>query len=208
MPVRNTIGKLRREAEKRNEGLEGGAQWRALDFLLYLVLVVLIMFSVRVVLVDPVRVDGESMLDTLNDGEIMMVDRLTYAFKAPSRGDIVICYYPDEYYTANNISYATRVKRVVALGGDTIETIDGELYVNGEKLAEPYLSADRIGSQYIRRQTVPEDSVFVLGDNRSVSRDSRYETIGPIPTWRVIGKARVVVNLDKQNRLFLRFRLV
>lgn len=187
------IGKLQREAEKRNESLEGGMLWRALDFLLYLVLIVLIMFSIRTVLIDPVRVDGKSMLDTLVDGEIMLVDRTAYTFKTPARGDIVLCYYPDEYYETQGLQYATRVKRVIAVGGDTIETIDGEVYVNGEKIDESYLSPDRIGGQYVRAQKIPEGCVYVMGDNRSVSRDSRYETVGPIPLFRVVGKVRLVL---------------
>ncbi len=187
------LGKMQREAEKRNESLEGGTAWRALDFLLYLVLIVLIMFSVRTVLIDPVRVDGKSMLDTLVDGQVMLVDRTAYAFKTPARGDIVLCYYPDEYYETQGLSYATRVKRVVAVGGDRIETIDGEVYVNGERIDESYLNPDRIGGQYIRPQTIPEGCVYVLGDNRAVSRDSRYDTVGPIPLYRVVGKVRMVL---------------
>ena len=187
------LGKLQREAEKRNESLEGGILWRAIDFLLYLVLIVLIMFSIRTVLIDPVRVDGKSMLDTLVDGQVMIVDRTAYAFKTPERGDIVLCYYPDEYYETQGLVYATRVKRVIAVGGDTIETIDGEVYVNGERISEPYLSPDRIGGQYIRPQKIPEGCVYVMGDNRSVSRDSRYETVGPIPFYRVVGKVRLVL---------------
>ena len=187
------LGKMQREAEKRNESLEGGTAWRALDFLLYLVLIVLIMFSVRTVLIDPVRVDGKSMLDTLVDGQVMLVDRTAYAFKTPARGDIVLCYYPDEYYETQGLSYATRVKRVVAVGGDRIETIDGEVYVNGERIDESYLNPDRIGGQYIRPQTIPEGCIYVLGDNRAVSRDSRYDTVGPIPLYRVVGKVRMVL---------------
>ena len=187
------IGKLQRAAEMRNESLEGGMLWRALDFLLYLVLIVLIMFSIRTVLIDPVRVDGKSMLDTLVDGEVMLVDRTAYAFKTPARGDVVLCYYPDEYYESQGLQYATRVKRVIAVGGDTIETIDGAVYVNGEKIDEPYLSPDRIGGQYVRPQRIPEGCVYVMGDNRSVSRDSRYETVGPIPLFRVVGKVRLIL---------------
>lgn len=192
-PTAMTVGKMQREADKRNESLEGGTVWRALDFLLYLVLIVLIMFSVRTVLIDPVRVDGRSMLDTLVDGEVMLVDRTAYTFKTPARGDIVLCYYPDEYYESQELAYASRVKRVIAVAGDTIETLDGEVYVNGEKITEPYLSPERIGGQYIRRQTIPEGCVYVLGDNRSVSRDSRYDTVGPIPLYRVVGKVRLVL---------------
>ena len=184
---------LQREAEKRNESMDGGMLWRALDFLLYLILIVLIMFSIHTVMFDPVRVDGRSMLDTLTDGEVMMVDRMAYAFRTPERGDIVLCYYPDEYYTTQELAYASRVKRVIAVAGDTIETVDGEVYVNGERIDEPYLTPDRIGGQYIRRQTVPEGCVYVLGDNRAVSRDSRYETVGPIPLYRIVGKARMVI---------------
>lgn len=198
-----TVGKLKREAEKRNESLEGGTIWRALDFLLYLVLIVLIMFSIRTVLIDPVRVDGKSMLDTLVDGQVMLVDRTAYAFKTPARGDIVLCYYPDDYYTSQELVYASRVKRVIALAGDTIETVDGEVYVNGEKIDEPYLNPDRIGGQYIRPQTIPEGCVYVLGDNRAVSRDSRYETVGPIPVFRVVGKVRLVL-YPFENAHFIR----
>lgn len=193
MPERKTLSALRREAEKRNESLAGGTAWRALDFVLYLIMIVMIMFSIRAVLIDPVRVDGSSMLDTLENGEVMIVNRMSYAFKEPQRGDIVLCYYPDAYYEEQGLKYATRVKRVVAVGGDTIETVDGDLYVNGEKIDEPYLTKDRIGNQYIRQQTVPEDSVYVLGDNRTVSRDSRYNTVGPIPLYRVVGKVRLVL---------------
>ena len=59
------------------------------------------------------------MLDTLIDGQVMLVDRTAYAFKTPVRGDIVLCYYPDEYYETQGLQYASRVKRVVAVGGDT-----------------------------------------------------------------------------------------
>lgn len=190
-PTAATVRKLQREAEKRNEGMEGGAVWRALDFLLYLCMVVLIMFAVRSVLLDPVRVDGRSMLDTLNDGDVMLVNRTAYTLKRPQRGDIVMCYYPDEYYTEQGLAYASRVKRVVAVGGDTIETRGGELYVNGEKVDEPYLNPDRVGSQEIPLLTVPENSVYVLGDNRSVSRDSRFASVGPIPLSHVVGKAGI-----------------
>lgn len=185
------VFKLRREAEKRNESMEGGAGWRRLDFVIYLILLVIVMLSVRSVLLDTVRVDGTSMLDSLEDSDVMMVDRMAYAFHMPKRGDVVVCYYPDEYYEEEGISYASRVKRVVAVAGDVLETIDGELYVNGERIDEPYLTPDRIGGQYIPQQTIPENCVFVLGDNRCVSRDSRY--VGPIPLSRVIGKARAVL---------------
>ena len=193
MTIIQPIAKLRRQAEKRNENMEGGMSWRVLDFLLYLLLVMAIVFAIRAVAFDPVRVDGTSMLDTLQENEIMFVNRLAYVCRMPQRGDIIICYYPEAYYEQVNKSYNSRVKRVAAVGGDTIETISGKVYVNGKKLDEPYLIDTRTGYQEIEKQVVPDGCVFVLGDNRAVSIDSRNEAVGPIPFCRIIGKVRGVI---------------
>ena len=90
---------------------------------------------------------------------------------------------------------------MVAVAGDTIETVDGVLYVNGERIEEPYLTPERIGGQFIRPQTIPEGCVYVLGDNRAVSRDSRYDTVGSIPLYRVVGKVRMVIYPFKNAHL-------
>lgn len=200
MTIRKPIAALCKQAEKRNENLEGGSKWRLLDFLLYLLMTMLIVFSVRSVLVDPVRVNGTSMLDTLSDGEIMMVDRLAYAFTTPKTGEIVLCYYPDEYYEAREKPYNSRVKRVIAAAGDTIEAYDGVVYVNGEAQDEPYLSPERIGTLSIEKTVVPEGCCFILGDNRSVSIDSRDSLVGPIPYSRIVGKVRLVLYPFKNIR--------
>ncbi len=193
MRIIQPIARLKRQAEKQSDNLEGGRPWRTLDFLLYLLLVMLVVLAIRSVAIDPVRVDGSSMLDTLEENDIMFVDRVVYCFRMPKRGDIVICYYPDAYYTQTNKSYNTRVKRVAAVGGDTIEARDGVVYVNGTAIDEPYLTASRIGFWEIEKQTVPDDCIYVLGDNRSVSIDSRNPNVGPIPLYRVVGKVRGVL---------------
>ena len=131
--------------------------------------------------------------DTLQENEVMLVDRLAYALKGPVRGDIVVCYYPDDYYENRGKSYHTRVKRVVAIAGDTIEAYDGTLYVNGEAVNEPYLTESRIGSMEIEKRVVPAGCCFVLGDNRAVSIDSRDPEVGPIPYECVVGKVRLVL---------------
>lgn len=188
-----TVDKMRREADKRNESMEGGGAWRALDFVIYIFFVIILILSVRSVLFDTVRVDGTSMLDSLSDNDVMLVDRMAYAFKSPKRGDVVVCYYPDAYYEEQGLSYDSRVKRVIAVAGDTIESIGNEVYVNGDRIDEPYLTPDRIGGDDIPLQTIPVGCVYVLGDNRCVSRDSRYEDVGPIPLSRIVGKSRIVL---------------
>ena len=199
---RKTLAALRREAEKRNENLKGGAGWRTVDFALYFLMIVLIMLSVRAVLIDPVRVDGQSMENTLENGEVMLVDRAAYAFASPKRGDIVLCYYPDAYYEENKLAYATRVKRVVAVAGDTIVLENGVVYVNGEALDEPYVDPQHVDRNTFKDfGTVPEGCVFVLGDNRAVSRDSKYSSVGPIPLERVVGKVRLVIYPLKNLKL-------
>ena len=197
MTLYKPFAKLEREANKRNETMTGGGRWRALDFVLYLVLIALVLVSLRAVAVDPVRVDGRSMLNTFGDDDVMLVDRTAYAFASPKRGDVVICYYPDEYYVNRGVAYASRVKRVVAVAGDVIYTENGTLYVNGEPADEPYVSQEFAGGYEIGSReapvTVSEGCVFVLGDNRRESADSRRADVGEIPLCRVAGKVRLVL---------------
>lgn len=202
MTLQKPISALKKQAEKQNDTLEGGTRWRVMDFVLYLLLTMLAVFCLRSVLIDPIRVNGSSMLDTLRENEIMLVNRLSYSFKKPEIGDIVICYYPDDYYVVREKSYNSRVKRVIANEGDTVEAHDGVVYVNGAALSEPYLTERRIGVLEIDKLTVPEGCCYVLGDNRSVSIDSRSADVGPIPYLRVIGKVKMVLYPFDRLRLF------
>lgn len=193
-PNPNELKEMRRITERRNDSLKGGAPWRIFDTVITLIAVVVFALAARAVLAEPVRVSGESMLDNLQDGDYLFVEKLSYAFSSPKRGDIVICYYPDSYYTSQNKEYYTRVKRVVAVAGDTVETRDGRLYVNGEAVEEPYLTESRSTTAGIETPvTVQDGTVFVLGDNRVNSRDSRDSRIGAIPLERIIGKPHFVL---------------
>ncbi|MDO4852286.1 MAG: signal peptidase I [Clostridia bacterium] len=142
-PYGAELFRMRRIAERRNDKLHGAEVWGAFDLLLTMLAVVVFALAIRAVLVEPVRVEGESMLDTLQNGDYLFVEKLTYAVNEPKAGDIVICYYPDAYYQFRNKDYHSRVKRVVAVAGDTVETKNGALYVNGEMVDEPYLSENR-----------------------------------------------------------------
>ena len=125
-------------------------------------------------------VDGSSMVPTLHDGERLMVDKLTYRFRAPQRGEIVVFRYPlnpREHY----------IKRIVGVPGDVVEVRDGRVYVNGTPLDEPYLDAPTLG--YFAPVRVPPDHYFVLGDNRNNSEDSRDPKVGFVPRELIEGRA-------------------
>jgi signal peptidase I len=115
-----------------------------------------------------------------------------------NRGDIIVFELDDEEVGADGIK--DLIKRVIGLPGDVIESKDGVVYVNGRALEEPYLADGEVTGDPqdgqnppIERQTVPDDHVFVLGDNRSNSADSRYENRGPIPIDSIVGRAFVLV---------------
>lgn len=114
------------------------------------------------------KVPSGSMKDTINEGDRLIGLRVTYLFSSPKRGDVVIFKYPDD-------ESKKFVKRVIGLPGDTVSFTDGDVYVNGEKLDEPYLKEQHVTySPNSTSYTVPEDCYFMLGDNRENSKDSRY----------------------------------
>lgn len=175
---------LRNEAEEQNEKIRGARFWRNLDFLLYLCVVVLVAFGIRAFLFEPIRVIGESMTPTLLHGEHMFVEKVSYWLHAPERGDIIICFYPG--YTESC------VKRVIGLPGETIEVREGKVYINDTLLDEADYWRDTIFSDY-PKSAVPEDSVFVMGDNRNGSKDSRNSAVGAIPYTEIVGKVQAVI---------------
>lgn len=131
-------------------------------------------------LYQPVKVEGTSMLPGLHDQERIFVNKFVYRIEPISRGDIVVFRYPKD----PNKSY---IKRVVAVGGDTVVIDRGRVYVNGYLLKEPYVPAQFIDSRSMLQIAVPQNALFVLGDHRSLSNDSR--DFGPIDRSYVSGKA-------------------
>jgi len=125
------------------------------------------------------RVSGFSMQPTLQNGELLLVDRIVYRFEKPHYGDIVAI-----KWGANGL-----VKRVIGLPGDVIQIHGGWVYRNGKKLHEPYTATATAGTY--GPVTVPANCIFVLGDNRNESRDSR--SIGFIPLADVMGRADVIL---------------
>jgi len=153
-----------------------------ISWILTLGVAVVAALVIRTFLFEPIRVDGQSMCDTLQDGEIMLVTKPEYLLGDPKRFDVVICHYPGR----GNTNF---VKRVVGLPGDTVAVRDGYLYVNGEKYEEEYIT--NRPNYKLNDYTVPDGMYFVLGDNRSNSNDSHI--IGPITRDMIKGHVRHVV---------------
>lgn len=160
-----------------------------LSWFLTIAAAVIIALVVRTYLFEPIRVDGESMTDTLQNGELMFVTKPEYIWGSPSRQDIIICRYPNrkEYF----------VKRLIALPGDTIEIkYDQEkdtntVYVNGEAVDESFLTKSRnSGNHTMAPVTLKDDEYFVMGDNRNNSNDSRY--VGALHRNQIVGHVRLV----------------
>jgi signal peptidase I len=121
-----------------------------------------------------------SMLPNLREGEFVIVDKVSYAFGSPQRGDIVVFALADE---ADDL-----IKRVIGLPGETIEISDGTVYIDGRPLAEPY-AVPSPGSVFPARR-LGADEYFVMGDNRVDSRDSR--AFGPIQRQSIVGRAWII----------------
>ena len=129
-----------------------------------------------------IRVDGESMQPTLYTNEYVFMEKVTYWFAEPQRGDIVICSYPN--------SKDTYVKRVIGVGGDRIRVTSGVLYINDEASFDYFTD---VMYNDMDEVTVPASHVFVMGDNRNASMDSTSASIGALPLQMVQGKALFVI---------------
>jgi len=154
------------------------------EFLRTVLLAVLIVMFILVFLFRSAAVDGNSMNPTLQDGDRLLLSTISNNYE---RGDIVVIHRDDD---------EPLIKRVIAVGGDTIDInfITGTVTVNGEVLEEDYI-ADRTYLQYVDGPefplTVPENQVFVMGDNRNDSLDSRSGTVGLVDTRDILGKMLV-----------------
>lgn len=138
---------------------------------------------IRTFIVELYIVDGPSMRPTLQHDERLVVNKFIYRVRNPQRGEIIIFRYPRD-------PSRDFIKRVIAVGGDTIEMKDGHVYVNDEILREDYI-LDKTKTEY-PKVTVPEGTIFVCGDNRDNSLDSRSGDVGYLPLENVKGKAMLV----------------
>jgi signal peptidase I len=174
----NDFVSLGDESELKNEG-KPNLLGVLIDILETLLLSVVLFFLINAVSAR-IKIDGSSMEPNLHHGEFVIVSKLNYRFGDPERGDVVVFDFP------RNITQEY-IKRVIGLPGEHIRVDDGKLYVNDIMLSESYIN---IEPKYEGDWDVPENTLFVLGDNRNNSSDSH--TWGMVPMNNLIGEALVV----------------
>lgn len=179
------------EEERPSEVRKPSRLKYVIEGLIYIALIVVCVYVVPKYVIQRTVVSGESMEDTLHDAESLLIDKISYRFTDPKRYDIIV-FYPkgrdvDEYY----------VKRIYGLPGETIQIKGNDIFINGEKIDDPY-AKDSMSTGGIANEpyTLGKDEYFVLGDHRSVSQDSRFtpETSndknapGPVKFENISGK--------------------
>jgi signal peptidase I len=200
------ISRLRDDARTRGEKRDATRSfWRELPFLILVALIVAIV--IKTFLVQAFFIPSASMNPTLVEGDRVMVNKLAYRFGDPARGDVIVFdnpLQPDDgeesvlaalvRHVAESLGISSPdtalIKRVVAVGGETIEISGGVVLIDGEPIEEPYLPATAEMRDFGPFE-VPSGHVFVMGDNRGASQDSRR--FGAIPEDEIIGRAFVKV---------------
>lgn len=147
------------------------------ELLPYLVVIIVVLF-IKMYIVSPIRVNGESMYSTLHDGDIMLLDEVSYRFSDIERFDIVVIRYNDEYL----------IKRVIGLPGESVSCKDNTIYINGKKIKEDFKHAETGDFGEVK---IADGEYFVLGDNRVNSIDSRI--IGNVKQEVIKGKATITL---------------
>jgi len=157
-----------------------------------LVLTLIIFLVIQTFVAQPYKVQQQSMEHTLEPDQYVLVDKLTPRFDTYKRGDIVVFTPPPDWSREDDTPF---IKRVIGLGGDTVDIRDGNVYINDIEIDEPYLYADPQsgppqpttvqGDQ--SKWVIPEGDLFLMGDHRANSEDSR--TFGPVAVPQVIGRA-------------------
>lgn len=154
--------------------------WEWVETILVALILALVL---RTFVVQPYQVHLHSMIPTLEEGDMILVSKLSYKLGSPGRQDVVVFLPPVQGAEKDY------VKRVIGLPGDTLDIKDGKVYINNEPLIEPYAQGPTNGGKY-NHITIEPGTVFVMGDNRTNSSDSRM--FGPVSTDKLEGKVLLV----------------
>ena len=168
------------DTDERADKEEGFLRWFG-ELVVLVALAFILAMGIKTFVVQPFIIPSTSMENTLLVGDRVLVSKFAYRFGEPRYGDVVVFTSPEDGKT-------DLIKRVIAVAGQTVDVQDGRVIVDGKPLTEPYINPD-FQSHYDADEAVkvPAGTVWVMGDNRANSKDSRY--IGPIATSKIRGKA-------------------
>lgn len=154
-------------------------------WIIYILIIIGLTYFIITFVGQRTKVDGSSMETTLSDGDNLIVDKISYRLRDPERYDIIV--FPYRY--AEHTYY---IKRIIGMPGETVQIIDGEVYINGELLGENY-GTEVMENAGIAAEPIElgKDEYFVLGDNRNHSSDSRDPSVGVLTRDELIGRAWV-----------------
>lgn len=164
--------------EKINQ--ENGKGGKVLDWVRAFVIAIFLAVLIRIFVFEPFAVSGPSMEETMYTGDLVLVNKLIYKLREPERGEIVV------FHESKDKDF---IKRVIALPGETVEAKNNKILINGKIVDEPYLS-DHMRTMDFDEVQVPQGKVFVLGDNRLNSTDSRV--IGAVSMSQLVGRAEFI----------------
>ncbi len=147
-----------------------------------IIIKIILLTAITLTCIQPLRIEGYSMTPTLNHGSWVIINKLSYILSNPKRGDVILIKFSQNEHD----KYKYLVKRIIAIENDIIQIENGNTYVNNELQNENYIEKNNKENFY--KRIVPQNNIFVLGDNRRISKDSRYKDIGFINVEKVIGK--------------------
>lgn len=175
--------KIYSDKDKKPEKIEQNKAKEIAGLVIYCLIVIAAMFLIIKYVGQRTVVMGHSMEPTLQDSDNLITDKITYRFRDPKRFDIIVFPFKDNRATL-------LIKRIVGMPGETVQVIDGNVYVNGYVLEDNYGNAVMTDPGLAADPVVlKEDEYFVLGDNRNNSTDSRFESVGNIHRSEIIGQA-------------------
>jgi signal peptidase I len=165
--------------QKEGRGLGSKKAW---DWVQAIGIALILSIVIRFFVFEPFNVSGPSMERTMYTGNLVLVNKFIYHLRDPKPGEIIV------FHTFQQKDY---IKRIVGVAGDKVEAVDNRLLINEKVVEEPYINQGMITRDF-DKVIVPPGHVFVLGDNRLNSEDSRSPLIGPVPLKQIVGRADLI----------------
>lgn len=174
------------EIVNENTSVKTNTKKELIQYAACILIAILLASIIRIYVMELIDVDGSSMESTLSNGNFLVLDKITYRFDDPERFDIIV--FQPEFFDEDKLY----IKRVIGLPGETVQIIDGDIFINGELLEENYGREEMEKAGRAKEEIVlGEDEYFVLGDNRNHSTDSRSDSVGNVKREYIRGRAYV-----------------